>query len=158
MVEFSSKYTFNGLVCCGVEAEKTICESHTYAARCPECGRHVVGSTPEEAVFKWYGLVPEREADAEIEQALRYIFERLGEQEVPASKLSIPAGPGGRRAMSLLVEAGIASARYLADGEEVGIREAIDRKKEGASVEAFVRVAFEIVSQTESQQREQTNG
>ena len=150
MVEFDSKYTFNGLVCCGVEAEKTTCESHTCAARCPECGRHVVGSTPEEAVFKWYGLVPEREADAEIEQALRYIFERLGEQEVPASELSIPAGPGGRRAMSLLVEAGIAKARYLVDGEEVDIREAMDRKKEGASVEAFVRAAFATTCQEKS--------
>jgi hypothetical protein len=102
--------------------------------------------------------VPEREAAQEIEKALTRIFERLGPAEIPATDLSIVAGPWGRRAMSMLVEAGIARARYLVDGEEVDIYEAMSKKKEGRKVEAFVRAAFEIVSQTESQQREQTNG
>ncbi len=130
---------------CGSQA--IISSGEMVSVKCESCGRNSGPHDSFDTMYrKWYGLVSERRMADPICQSMKNIIMEISSREgyiqhvellaVSADKLS------GRRALNILVDAGLLRTKFLMGEEELSHEQAVEAKKKGTEFKVLFKKAF----------------
>lgn len=136
---------------CGGPVKTTEFEGR-WSAVCQGCGATSTGDhkTAEELMLSWYGIKPEKECAADVEDGLVRLIAYLVEhdEEVYSRELIAVGGEGARRALDILDKTGLVRSRFeIEEGSrDASVEEATEAKKNGRTVKVFCRRNFNLLA------------